>query len=502
MKKILFTTLILLSLVPCLHGQESFSVAFKGKSPEISDFVTAILSRDELGEVLGNLSQRWKRHLSGKAMPKGHKFTVDTKNGYLRYDAYYEDEEHLYIEYCYWNCADGKHKLIGENISLLVHGRAVDTEHTGISYYWYDNDSRTITYTYAYELGAEVEFVDGTTGCIRNLPRQGKNIEIICHTALGKVTQTLIWNGESCGFSQSAPKSDAPMFLHTLDKEHMQMVYWCEMTEPVRNEYNADDFDNEHASWALQESFRRNADRYTNLVTPSGKIVRLTYTGELLKDPNGEDLFPGQLHSSPTIPSPGLNYRFTSADNTLKDDELRSSMWVVVTDDFLKDHNFVLLNDSHGKAKPLPAKVLTQLEKQYQMKTERSLLLQYNKRFSYGIQQFKGPWKSRVDAYGDTTQVSLALEVFIVDGKVYTYPVEGYYDDAEGPSWNADDGGEYLPGSVIVFDGPDGPLFCHMHGAPESVTISLFTLRDGELERNRHDTYHALYDEAEPTWDE
>jgi len=136
------------------------------------------------------------------------------------------------------------------------------------------------------------------------------------------------------------------------------------------------------------------------------------------------------------------------------------------------------------------------------MKAERSRLMQYNDRYGYGILQFKGPWKTVIGEYGDTTQLALALEVFTVDGKVYSYPVEGYYDNVFGPTWNADDGGEYFPGTVIAFEGPDGPEFCHMHGAPESLTVGLFTIRNGKLSMRRYEVYHSLYDEYVPEGEE
>ena len=174
---------------------ESFPVAFKGKKPEISDFVTAILSREELGEVLGAMANNWKKHLKGKALPKGCKITVDSKNGYVRYDFHYEDGEYLYIEYCYWNCADGKHKLVAENISLLLNGEPAETEHTGLSFYWYDNSSRKMHYKYSFELGDMPEAPVGTSASVRNLPRQGKTIEFIFQTDKGQVIQKRTWDG-------------------------------------------------------------------------------------------------------------------------------------------------------------------------------------------------------------------------------------------------------------------------------------------------------------------
>lgn len=174
---------------------DSFTVSFKGQKPEISDFVTAILSREGLGEALGAMAEDWEKHLKGKALSKEITITVDAKNGYVRYDAIYPEGEHSYIEYCYWNCADGKHKLVAENVSLLVNGKPVDTELTGLSFYWYDNASHKMNYKYAFELGEEAEAAYSSSGCIRNLPRQGKTIEIVYFTPNGKVTKKLTWNG-------------------------------------------------------------------------------------------------------------------------------------------------------------------------------------------------------------------------------------------------------------------------------------------------------------------
>ncbi len=292
-----------------------------------------------------------------------------------------------------------------------------------------------------------------------------------------------------------------PMFLYILDKDHMQMVYWSDVKEPELNDESADYYEAEHQRWELQESFRQNAEKYINLITPSGKVCILKYLGEILKDSKGRDIYPGELHSRPSIPSPGLKYAFAYPGNMLPEDEMWG-MWVVVTNDYLRSHAFVPMTYHLDSPKTLPSKVVKQLEKQYNMKAERSQLIESNDRFGYGVLQFKGPWKTRISEYGDTTQVALALEVFTVDGKVYAYPMEGYYDNVYGPTWNADDGGEYMSGDVMVFDSPDGPEFCHIHGAPESITVSLFTIRDGKLTHQRYEVYHALYDEPDPNWEE
>ena len=52
-----------------------------------------------------------------------------------------------------------------------------------------------MNYKYPFELGDEIEAAYGATGCIRNLPRQGKTIEFIYLTPKGKETKKLTWNG-------------------------------------------------------------------------------------------------------------------------------------------------------------------------------------------------------------------------------------------------------------------------------------------------------------------
>lgn len=196
MKKYLFTIILLLGATVCIHAQdEPLTVNFKGSKPGISDFVTTILSQEELGEALGVMAANWENYMKGKPLSEGTTITVDSPNGYVRYDVKHLEGEHLYIEFCYWNCADGKHKLIAENITLLVNGEPVDTELTGISFYWYDNDSHKLNYKYAFELGDEVDAAYSATGCMRNLPRQGKTIEFVYFTSNGKITKKLTWNG-------------------------------------------------------------------------------------------------------------------------------------------------------------------------------------------------------------------------------------------------------------------------------------------------------------------
>ena len=94
MKKIIFTALMTLCAFTFTMAQynEGIKVNFKGNKPNISDFVTAVLSQEELGEGLGGMVEIWEKHLKGQPLPKGHKITVDAKNGYVSYEYTLEEE--------------------------------------------------------------------------------------------------------------------------------------------------------------------------------------------------------------------------------------------------------------------------------------------------------------------------------------------------------------------------------------------------------------------------
>ena len=176
----------------------SFPVKYQGQRPTISDFVTAILSQEELGELLGSISEQWKLHRQGKKTEG--EFTVNTKNGYIRYDSRYADEdgrEEATTEFCYWNCSDNRHKLVAVNHFLYVNGRVVFTEHSGLMLYMYDSQTRRMTNTYPNAVGLE-HSLDGPTTF--SLPITGKDIIATVHpddddpNGVEKVVEFL-WDG-------------------------------------------------------------------------------------------------------------------------------------------------------------------------------------------------------------------------------------------------------------------------------------------------------------------
>jgi hypothetical protein len=95
----------------------------------------------------------------------------------------------------------------------------------------------------------------------------------------------------------------------------------------------------------------------------------------------------------------------------------------------------------------------------------------------------------------------LALEVLTKGDSVWVLEQIGTIFPGEGPTWNADDGGEYFPNSIAAaFEGPKGLELCYTHGAPESVTVGMLYPRGEKLEEQMYECYHALIDEDIPVW--
>ena len=293
-----------------------------------------------------------------------------------------------------------------------------------------------------------------------------------------------------------------PMFLFCLDKDYMQMVYWTDIKEPQKEKDNAEYFDEMHQSWSLQDGFRRNAAQYTKMYVGEDKITDIKYIGELLKNPDGEDMFPGELHGRTSIPSPGLRYAFANASDPVMKKSDWKGMNIVVTESYFQTRKLMTqkLLSPFDKSNPLPKSVISQLEQEYGMKCQRSeAVCRYNDRYTYGVLQFKGVYKKE-KRYDNEYEIALALEVLVDGDKIYSYPVEGAIYDGM-PTWNVDDEGEYISSSFpAAFEGPNGPELCFIHWAPESCTVGLFLIRNGKLERIVYEGYHSMIDEQTPLW--
>lgn len=171
----------------------SFPVQFSGERPTISDFITAITSQDELCESMNHLVYNWKNRRLGRPIAEGSTLNLDERNGYCRFEHAFSPTEMSYVEFCYWNCKDGKHKLVAQNTGYLEGSTPVETECTGIQFYLYDNETHRLTYASDYDLGASIRVTPVVT---YSLPRQGKDIQARIHDPKRIVKILMRWNGQ------------------------------------------------------------------------------------------------------------------------------------------------------------------------------------------------------------------------------------------------------------------------------------------------------------------
>ena len=136
------------------------TVKFEGASPDIADFVTSYISDLDTTMDGTNYVDVWNRYLRQEELRPGTEVVVDKKNGYVRitteYSIDFDGKDHIYKtihEMCYWNCADGKHKLFALNFNILNEGRYLEGQSTGLSLSLYDNARHIMWDIAEYELG-------------------------------------------------------------------------------------------------------------------------------------------------------------------------------------------------------------------------------------------------------------------------------------------------------------------------------------------------------------
>ena len=187
--------LILACSTLALSAQTQIKVNSKGAKPTISDFAWAVISRNDqfdeadFDESANALKQAMIRHQKGIAQEKGVTLTIDEKNGYILYES--KDGEYtVQVEMCYWNEADGKHKLFAFKTELFTNGkRSEPGQYDGLVFYRYDNAAKKMTVC---DAGIEVEYFNISYA----LPRSGKNITVTRWNPDGTTKQeTLKWNG-------------------------------------------------------------------------------------------------------------------------------------------------------------------------------------------------------------------------------------------------------------------------------------------------------------------
>jgi hypothetical protein len=244
--KHLFTVLLLLLSFSVAFAQEPYSQEALVESEygrlstnqkvNIIAFVTAMEDEEEHPEFLGDFYDAWQNYLHGRKLKNNEVLIVDVKNGYMHYEQDYADVDGPgwkgIKEECYWNCSDGKHKLICENVMFLHNGKPSEGQYDGIQFVLYDNATRQLNRiwdkqiigiddTWGYDSNYSTDphtntakVKDWLTGEPKtitleefnkwldekptfeyHLPRQGKNIELIIHTAQGKINRQLVWDG-------------------------------------------------------------------------------------------------------------------------------------------------------------------------------------------------------------------------------------------------------------------------------------------------------------------
>ena len=233
MNKRIITIVMMCVTMVALHGfraqaQKSYpkdilvyqlenKVKYQGKAPKIGDFLTAYITQDETSEIMGSLSVAWNHYLRNEPQEPCCQFIVDDKNGYLRYtfdakqcDDFEDMDAQTIVEMCYWNCADGKHKLIAENVISMMDGKYMIGQYSGTMFYIYDNATRQIWSVDDEWLGAYVKPVIDEANCqttvkemtvpdetiaVYSLPQQGKDINVVVYQGNKKTEARLVWDG-------------------------------------------------------------------------------------------------------------------------------------------------------------------------------------------------------------------------------------------------------------------------------------------------------------------
>ena len=183
--------------------EEGFRVNYQGAKPTIKDFalayITSLLNPEDEepeGEWLHMYESIQKAIVcqdKGQPLEEEETLTIDQKNGFLVYEQKHDDYL-TRIEMCYWNEADGKHKLFADNSWSFEKGKLSLGQYDHLNFYRYDNATKKMARCNT--PGFDVEYLNKSYA----LPRTGKNITVTTWEDNGKKTEKpLKWNGH--GFS-------------------------------------------------------------------------------------------------------------------------------------------------------------------------------------------------------------------------------------------------------------------------------------------------------------
>ena len=202
MKRLSLAIIFACCTLAIVAQEDGFRVNYQGAKPTIKDFalayITSLISEaeecDEEGMSLyENLQDAIKCQAKGLPLEANRTLTIDQKNGFLVYEHKYI--EHRRIEMCYWNEADGKHKLFACNRWSFENGKPMMGQYDVLSFYRYDNATKKMSWCES--PGFDVEYFNKSYA----LPRTGKDITVTTWEDNGKKTQkTLKWNGHGFNY--------------------------------------------------------------------------------------------------------------------------------------------------------------------------------------------------------------------------------------------------------------------------------------------------------------
>ena len=192
-----FLTVLFACFTLAMMAQDAIKVNYKGAKPNIVDFAWAFLFSDDNDEdecdqeATAGIKEALKRYRQGVPQNKNVTFTVDQKNGYILYEWKDEDGDNSSkTEMCYWNEADGKHKLFAYSTWYFSDGKPNTGQYDGINFWRYDNATKKMRMLY--DPGFQVEYQN----TCYTLPRVGKDIIVTTWSDNGKKTQKILkWNG-------------------------------------------------------------------------------------------------------------------------------------------------------------------------------------------------------------------------------------------------------------------------------------------------------------------
>ena len=192
------SAIIFICLALSLVAQNGVKVNFKGSKPTVTDFAWAAFpslnyeDEDECGDRPWRaLQNAMTRHSKGLPQEENEKLTIDTKNGYIVFECSNDEYDHIFrLEVCYWNEADGKHKLIAFNdMASFTGGSPCVTETSYMRFFRYDNATKRMVE--CDPPGFEIDY-----SCTYELPRSGKDIVVTQWNVDGSSKQKVLkWNG-------------------------------------------------------------------------------------------------------------------------------------------------------------------------------------------------------------------------------------------------------------------------------------------------------------------